>query len=196
MTTETVRLDTLTPDPQNTRRHDARNLAEITASLRRWGQYRDFVVQRQGMIIRVGNGMYAAMLAMGMTEGTAKILDLTDHEAAALSIMDNRSAELAEWDDLALQQVLAGLPNDLLGVTGFSEDEIGRLVAGMDDMPPPPPDGGGLDSTPPADTLCVVGAYRFEIDRPSYNRLIEGIRQECGFDEDAVIAGIKRRLGL
>ena len=78
MTTETVRLEAITPDPRNARRHDERNLAEIRRSLERFGQYRPFVVQRQGMIIRVGNGMYQVMRDLGWTEALAVVLDLTD----------------------------------------------------------------------------------------------------------------------
>lgn len=196
MTTQTVSLDSLTPDPRNARRHDARNLAEIRRSLERFGQFRPFVVQACGMVIRVGNGMYHAMRDLGWTEAQAVVLDLTDREAEALAVMDNRSAELADWDSETLQEILSGLPEDLVQVSGFTEDEIAGLLDGMGDLPPPPADGGPADSTPPADTLCVVGAYRFALDRHAYDRLIEDIRQECGFDENSVIAGLKGRLGL
>lgn len=160
MTTQTVPLDSLTPDPRNARRHDARNLAEIRRSLERFGQFRPFVVQASGMVIRVGNGMYQAMRELGWTEAQAVVLDLTDREAEALAVMDNRSAELADWDNVALQEILAGLSEDLLQVSGFTQDELAGLLDGMGDLPPPPPDTGPGDSTPPADTLCVVGAYR------------------------------------
>ena len=120
-----IKLSELNPDSENTRIHDRRNIEAIKKSLQRFGQYRPFVVQKQGMIIRVGNGMYQAMKELGWEEGFAEIREMTTEEAIALSITDNRIAELAEWDNNLLEKALNDLPEDLFEVTGFdikSED--------------------------------------------------------------------------
>lgn len=129
MNTVKVKLSDLNPDPKNTRMHDSNNIEVIKESLTKFGQYRAFVVQTQGMIIRVGNGMYEAMKQLGMTEGYAEIKDLTDEEATALSILDNRSSELAEWDEGMLQDCLNDLPDDLAKITGFSDNELATMIA-------------------------------------------------------------------
>lgn len=46
----------LNPDAANARTHDERNIQAIAASLSRWGQRLPIVVQREGMIVRAGNG--------------------------------------------------------------------------------------------------------------------------------------------
>ena len=67
-----VAVDGLHPDPANARTHDQRNLDAIKASLAKFGQRKPIVVQRQGMIVRAGNGTLAAAKALGWTEIAAR----------------------------------------------------------------------------------------------------------------------------
>lgn len=127
-----INLAGLLPDPKNTRKHDRRNIDAIKESLRKFGQYRPFVVQRQGMIIRVGNGMYQAMKELGWSDGDAEIKDLTNDEAVALSIIDNRSSELAVWDDELLAKTLNELPSEYKTLTGFDDAEINKMLRAFD----------------------------------------------------------------
>lgn len=132
MNTQKIKLSELVPDPLNTRKHDKRNIATIKESLQKFGQYRPFVVQRQGMIIRVGNGMYQAMRELGWSEGYVEIKELSDADATALSILDNRSSELADWDDKILAEILKDMPDDMRDFVGFDESEINKLLRDND----------------------------------------------------------------
>ena len=125
---QTVRkpLSELKLDERNTRLHDRRNIEMIKASLQEFGQYRPFVVD-QDMIIRVGNGMYVAMQELGMTEGDCSILQLTPEQAMALSVVDNRAAELSKWDEVKLAQVITDLGDEKTTV-GFNEKEITDIL--------------------------------------------------------------------
>ena len=101
-----VPIHTLHPDPRNARRHDARNLAAIKASLRKFGQRLPIVVQREGMIVRAGNGRLQCAKDLGWTEIAAVIVDETDVDAVAFAIADNRTAELATWDPAQIRALL------------------------------------------------------------------------------------------
>ncbi len=127
METEIFKLSELNLDPKNTRIHDSHNLEVIKKSLKKFGQYRPFVVQKEGMIIRVGNGMYAAMQQLGWTEGSAIVKDLTDEEATTLSILDNKASDLSIFDDDMLKNVMADLSKEELDLTGFVDLEITTL---------------------------------------------------------------------
>lgn len=117
---ETVLLDELRPDPENARVHGRDNLAAIRASLERFGQVRPLLATSKGLVV-AGNGTLAAMRSLGWTE--AKVLRLPWDDAAtcrAYAIADNRTAELAMWDDETLAGQLgdltaAGLPMEALG---------------------------------------------------------------------------------
>src|SRR5689334_9508077 len=98
-------LDSLTLDPANARTHDEKNLAAIKGSLKRFGQRLPLVVQRQGMIVRAGNGRVMAGRSMGWSHMACVVVDESEVEATAFAIADNRSAELAEWDDEALAKL-------------------------------------------------------------------------------------------
>jgi len=119
-TVETVPLDSLRPDPGNARAHGRDNLAAIRASLERFGQVRPLLVSPDGMII-AGNGTLEAMRSLGW--GEARVLRLPWEDAAtcrAYAIADNRTAELASWDDETLtgqvgELSAAGLPMAALG---------------------------------------------------------------------------------
>src|SRR5438874_8509523 len=97
MTIETLPISSLHLDPANARRHPARNLDAIKASLARFGQQKPIVVDAAG-ICRAGNGTLAAARALGWATIRAVRTPLAGAEAAAYAIADNRTAELAEWD--------------------------------------------------------------------------------------------------
>lgn len=128
-----VKIDDLNVDPANVRLHDERNLDSIRASLEKFGQRQPIVVQKQGMIVRAGNGRVIAAKAMGWTEMAAVVVDESDVEATAYAIADNRTAELAEWDEAGLAQLLESLPDDLANVAGFTDEDMAELLESLQD---------------------------------------------------------------
>lgn len=124
-----IPVDDLALDPTNSRSHDRRNIDAIKASLERFGQRAPIVVQQDGMIVRSGNGRLIAARELGWTHVAALVRDETDAEAVAWSVVDNRTAELAEWDEKALLDALAAISDggDPLDPIMFSGDEIEAL---------------------------------------------------------------------
>ncbi|HEY1923347.1 MAG TPA: ParB/Srx family N-terminal domain-containing protein [Tepidisphaeraceae bacterium] len=124
MLLETVAIDSLRPDSANARKHGKRNLDAIMASLRRFGQQKPIVVDSCG-VVRAGNGQFAAAKALGWSHVEIVRSDLQAAELTAYAIADNRTAELAEWDELVLSGQLS---NDELGHVGFSEEEVRKFM--------------------------------------------------------------------
>src|SRR6516164_3727873 len=93
-------------DPANARRHPEPNLEAIKGSLRVYGQRKPVVVNRRTGTIEAGNGTLQAALALGWSHLAAVYVDDDPLTAAGFSIADNRTAELAEWDREALDQLL------------------------------------------------------------------------------------------
>ena len=153
----------LLQDPANVRAHDGRNIDAIKASLRRFGQQKPIVVNPDGMVV-AGNGTLAAAHALDWEQVSVVVTGLEGAEATAYAIADNRTAELAAWDEDALGQTLAALQADESIdelVTGFSEQEIAALVGKTtgeveeDEVPEPPAD----PVTKPGD-LWLLGDHR------------------------------------
>lgn len=126
---ERVAIDSIHVDPANVRRHPERNLAAIRASLVRFGQQKPIVVDAAG-IVRAGNGTLEAARSLGWTHIDIVRSPLAGSEATAYAIADNRTAELAEWDDAALAEQLQALNSEDfdLAAVGFDMAEVEAMM--------------------------------------------------------------------
>ena len=131
-----VSIDTLTLDPANARKHGTKNLDAIKASLHAFGQRKPIVVQRQGMIVRAGNGTLEAAKALGWSHLAAVIIDEDNATASQFAIADNRTADLAEWDDETLASLLDGMEPADREALAFDEDDMRELIDGLDPSQP------------------------------------------------------------
>jgi len=135
MEIETVKVGSLTIDPNNARRHSQRNIDAIAKSLQRFGQRRPLVVWRDQVI--AGNGTLQAAIGIGwqVVDITRCPDDWTKDEAQAYAIADNRIGELAEWDNETLLGILGELDDDLIAATGFDDPELEDINAAFGDPP-------------------------------------------------------------
>jgi ParB-like chromosome segregation protein Spo0J len=125
MNIQTIPLAELSLDPSNVRKHSRRNLDAIKASLRKFGQQKPIVVDAKGIVL-AGNGTLTAAQELGWTEIQIVRTELAGVEATAFAIADNRTAELAEWEEDKLNAVLKSLQDegvDLVDV-GYSPEEL------------------------------------------------------------------------
>jgi len=130
MQVERVMIDELDCDPANVRAHDSKNLDAIKSSLRRFGQQKPIVVNEKGIVI-AGNGTLTAARALGWDSINIVKTVLEGSEATAYAIADNRTGELAEWDEEALAKQLSALQIEdeaLVEAAGFSDAELTALV--------------------------------------------------------------------
>lgn len=118
----------LREDARNTRHHADRSIDAIAASLEKFSQRKPIVVQRDGMIVRAGNGTLRAARKLGWTEIAAVVVDESDVQATAYAIADNRTAELSDWDIPQLLQIIEEAKIDLAQFPlGFSDEEFAAL---------------------------------------------------------------------
>ena len=153
-----VSLADLTPYGRNPRRGD---VGAIRESLQANGQYRPLVVRSSSNEVLAGNHTLEALRQEGWSEVWATFVDVDDDQAARIVLVDNRSNDLAGYDDEALLELIGELPT--LEGTGYDEDAVRALVASVvaDGAPPP-------DSAPPAPAepeakpgdLYRLGAHR------------------------------------
>jgi DNA modification methylase len=190
----TMPLTSLIPDPRNARRHTERNLGLIVDALREVGAARSIVIDETGTIL-AGNATVAAAGKAGIdrvriveADGAELIAvrrsGLTPEQKRRLALLDNRAAELAEWDT----EVLASLAEDT-DLSGLWEpDELAELLASAeapaqllgdpDDVPDLPADS----VTQPGD-LWLLGSHRLlcgdATTREDLDRLMAGERAAC-----------------
>lgn len=120
------------PAPWNPRRHDDRNLAAITESLRRFGQLKPIVcrpLEDGALQVVAGHGTLAAATALGWEQIRAWIAPMTDVEARAFAVQDNRTTDLSTWDPGKLLDIVR---DNQVGSLGFSDDEISKLCGDLE----------------------------------------------------------------
>lgn len=119
--------------PQNYRQGD---VDLIAASLERFGQVRPIVIQARTGHVVAGNHTLKAVRQLGWDEVAAVVVDLSDEEAEAYLVADNRASDKAVNDQEALAPILERLMlNGRLEGTGYSPDDVDDLLASMDAMP-------------------------------------------------------------
>src|SRR5215207_6713039 len=129
--TQTVAIDDLIPFPGNPRRG---SVVAIKESLEQNGQYRPIVVRRQTMEVLAGNHTLQAAKELGWKQIAVTLLDCDDEQAKRIVLVDNRTNDLATYDDAELAALLIELPS--LDGTGYDQAALDDLLDSLSPAPP------------------------------------------------------------
>ncbi|HWY68998.1 MAG TPA: ParB/Srx family N-terminal domain-containing protein [Terriglobales bacterium] len=125
----------LKPNSRNPRKHSKKQLDQLARALLRFGFIVPVLVNAQDQIVAGHGRIEAAKLAGIEQVPTISVDHLTDAEATAFMIADNKLTENAEWNEALLGehfQELAALNLDFnLDITGFEVPQIDLLIQGL-----------------------------------------------------------------
>ena len=114
------------PYTKNAKKHPKKQIDQVANSIKEFGMNQPIVVDKQGVII-VGHGRYEACKLLGWSEEEilkhVKVVDLTEQQAKAYRLADNKLNE-SDWDMELVIQELKELTPELLDLTGFDKDLI------------------------------------------------------------------------
>lgn len=146
-------IGSIRPHPRNPRKNDDA-VPRVAASIERFGFAAPIVCQRSTRTILAGHTRHKAALSLGMQEVPVRFVDLSDDDALAYVLADNRLGEIADWDEEALAEdlrLLTAVDMDPL-LLGFDEREVERLLRLPDEElvedDAPEPTTGPADSQP------------------------------------------------
>lgn len=179
-----VAVSALRPAPYNPRVMPESEMAALCESLRAFGFAEPVVVRRSDHLIIGGHQRVEAAKRIGLSEVPVVELDLTDEQAKSLNIALNKIH--GEFDIPKLAELLASLPTDLQGLTGFSEAEMRQVAreaemavramaatADADAIPEPP----AVAVAQPGD-LWILGEHRLacgdSTDPATVARVLQG----------------------
>lgn len=121
MKIERLSIEQLKLDSNNARKHDNANLEAIAGSLTQFGQRKPIVISQDNTVV-AGNGTLTAAKSLGWTEIDAVRVpaDWDADRIKAFALADNRTAELAAWDEQVMASQLLELQE-----AGFDIEEFG-----------------------------------------------------------------------
>ena len=116
---ELVSVEVLSTHPENPRKGD---VGAIAASLEAHGFYGVVVAQRSSGYVLAGNHRLLAAREAGLTEVPVAWLDCDDDEARRILLADNRSSDLAAYDEVRLAELVSALEASAAGLAGTLYD--------------------------------------------------------------------------
>jgi hypothetical protein len=127
---EHLSVEDLVPYIRNSRTHSDAQVLQIAASIKEFGFTNPVLIDKDGGII-AGHGRVMAARKLKLNEVPCiRLSHLTETQARALVIADNKLALNAGWDDNMLAIELKDLEDQGydLSITGFSEKELKSLL--------------------------------------------------------------------
>lgn len=117
----------------NARMHPDKQIKELKRSIQKNGQTRLLVIDENN-VIWIGNGLYQAMVELGMKEAHCLLKSgMSENDKKKMMMSDNRIFDLGVDDMSAFDQLLKELGDDL-DVPGYDEDLLRTLTADLEDV--------------------------------------------------------------
>jgi hypothetical protein len=186
-------IDKLIPFARNPRTHSDAQIAQIAASIAKFGFNNPILADTKAGFI-AGHGRLLAARKLGLTEVPVIVLDhLIEAEKRAYIIADNQLALNAGWDEDLLRAELAALQAEdfNIDVIGFNDAELARLLAAQDVTPGLTDEDAvpELPQTPvsPGGDLWVLGRHKLFVgdatNRDDVAKLMAGEAAELVFTD-------------
>lgn len=135
------KIEELTPYENNPRKNDSA-VDSVMESIKAVGFKNPIIVDRNGVIIAGHTRLKAAKRLELQEVPVIYADDLTDEQARLLRLADNKTSEIADWDDEKLQEEIERLLADGFDMTkyGFDVSDIDMSDADIqeDEAPEPP----------------------------------------------------------
>ena len=189
-------IEELKADPENPRLHSGKQIQQIARSIETFGFSVPLLVDRKLKLI-AGHGRLAASKLLGIRRvPTVSLQHLSEVQARAFMIADNRLSENATWDDRLLAEqfkILAEVKLDFnLEVTGFDVGEIDVMIdgltparAGEEDPADRLPEMESAVQVTQVGDLWLLGHNRlvcgYALDGSAYSLLMDGRRSHAAF---------------
>jgi DNA modification methylase len=180
---EYIAVSHLKPDPKNPRKHSAKQIRQIAASIDKFGFNVPLLINAENQVI-AGHGRLEAAKERKLTElPTIRLDHLSEAQARAYMVADNKLTENSTWDKTLLIETfqdLSALELDFgLDITGFEMGEIDLMVFGEvgDEEEAPIPELPVIPVTKQGD-VWLLGEHRLlcgnSLEQQSYELLMQG----------------------
>ena len=137
-------IESITPDPLNPRKHSREQIRAIAHSIATFGFNAPILVDKAGTI-KVGHGRFEAAKFLKMKHvPVIRLEHLSEQQAKAYMLADNKLTDRSSWDDgllaLCLRELQDIVTDFEIEATGFEAPEIDFRIQSLD-----PPDAASAD---------------------------------------------------
>jgi len=176
-----IALSELKKPEKNVRIHSEKQIKEFKRSLEMFDQIRPIVVDENYTIL-AGNGLYAALTALGRTEADCYVVSgLSEKEKKKLMLADNKIYGLGVDDMTVFEEFLSELGDDL-DIPGYDTELLETLTADTDDVDDMM-SGYGIISKETKEQIATT-AKKYEADDTAYAKEAEEIKPVAKPSED------------
>ena len=198
-------IGSIVPDPSNPRKHSLKQIRAIANSIEAFGFNAPILVDKGNRVV-AGHGRLEAGQLLGLAEvPVIRLEHLSEQQAKAYMLADNKLTDRSSWDDRKVAIVLKELSDIItldfeIEATGFEAPEIDLRIQSLE-----PPDES-MDSAdefeatrgPPVsrpDDLWILGDHRLlcgnALDPRAYDALLVGEKAAAVFTDPPDNVGVK-----
>ena len=172
MTIKQILITNIKPYENNPRNNE-NAIDKVAESIKEFGFQNPIIIDENNVII-CGHTRYEAGLKLGLKEVPVIVANLTEEQAKAYRLADNKTSEFAEWDFNALEKELFDIGAIDMSLFGFELDHVNADNFGTDfDLP----DG----ETPQTRTITLsLSEEQYQIAM----KVIEYVEEERQIDHD------------
>ena len=200
-------LEALVPDPNNPRVHARAQICAIARSIKTFDFNAPILIDKRSQIV-AGHGRYEAAKMLGLAEvPVVRLEHLTETQARAFMLADNKLADRSSWDDQKVAIVLKELSDIALDfeieATGFEAPEIDLRIQSLE--PPDEVDDADefeVPSGPPVSELgdlWVLDGHRLvcgnALDPQAYDKLFGEEKAAAAFTDPPYNVRIRGHVG-
>ena len=192
-----VPIDDLKPNPRNPNTHPSRQIELLAKNIRYFGWRHPITVSKRSGLIVAGHGRLAAARELDVQLVPVDYQDfVSESDEMAVLIADNRLAELASIDLNSLEGIIDELKVEGFDtlLTGFDDADLESLLQGDDT--PSDEETAEDEELDKGDVTIALGLYRFKISQEDYLTWLDSVKQDVGFDKEAVTKELRKRLKL
>lgn len=127
-------IDKLQKWKDNPRKNKAA-IKHVAESIKRFGFASPIIARADDKMIIAGHTRYEAAKELGLDKVPVRYLDLDPADSRLLALADNKTAELADWDEEKLEQVMQDLLDEGLSLDGlgWTDTELADIVQELKD---------------------------------------------------------------
>jgi hypothetical protein len=182
-----IDIDLLKTPERNTRIHPEKQIREIRRSLKKWGQYRDAVVDENNLIL-AGNGLVEAMRAEGFKKAwVVAVSGVSENDKIKFMLADNKTAGLGIDNLNNIEYLIGELAGDF-DIPGFDDEVLASINAASEEISAALDEYGKATEKNLAEIESHAGANEEapEVDEPNPQAASGTVEAEAGGERESV----------